>query len=231
MSVSSSTDTYYCDPDDVARFFEHYDEFLDEETDGSGNVTQEATSPSRSDVMESIKEWSAYIDRETRHGWRANRVEDETHDQKHLYYWLTGHPLNLMKRDLRPLDPEQGDKLEVWTGNQWEDWLTEGSYTQGRDGDYWLDAPVGQLWVYERAFISPHPKFRITYRYGRDHVPEDIKKACAKYVAQDLVHGDFYGTMVPGNNSAGNSDPSETARMWYQQAENAIDNYRELSWI
>lgn len=219
MSVRSDTTTYYCTVDDVANLFQQDDTF------------DATTNPTKSQVEESIAEWSAYIDRETRHAFRANQVHDETHDQKHLYYWLTGHPLNLLKRDLRPLDPAQGDKLEVWTGNYWEDWLTEGSYKEGRDEDFWLDAPVGQLWLYERAFISPHPKFRITYRYGKDFVPDDIERACAKYVAQDLIHSDFYGTMVPGNNNAANADPQESAKMWYSQAENIVANYEELSWI
>lgn len=221
MSVQSdyNDDTKYCTVDDVARYFEEYDTF------------DAGTDPTAGEVEESIADWSTYIDRETQHAFRENRVVDETHDQRHLYYWLTGHPLNLLKRDLRDLDHTKGDKLEVWTGNEWEEWLSDPVYTQGRDEDYWLDKPVGQLWVFERAFISPHPKFRLTYRYGKEFVPKDIRMACAKLVAQDLVHGDFYGTMVPGNNNSGNADPTEAAKMWYQQAHNTIDNYRELVWL
>lgn len=219
MSVRSDNTTLYCSADDVAGYFEQYDTF------------DTTTDPTQSEVEEMIREWSAYIDRETRHAWRPNVVEKETHDQDHIYYWLTGTPLNLLKRDLRPLDHSKGDRLEVWDGNKWEEWLSDPVYEEGRDKDYWLDAPVGQLWLYERAFISPHPKFRVTYRFGKDFVPKDIQKACAKYVAQDLVHGDFYGTMVPGNNNAANSDPKEAATMWYKQAENVIDNHRELGFI
>lgn len=238
MSVSMSTDEtdLYADPDeDLARFIrprdldptaedQIADEFRDPGEDDEG------TRPTRSEAIRHIEEASAEIDRITQQAWRPNRVEDETHDHRGLYYWLSGHPIQLMKKNIRPLDPEKGDKFEVYSGNQWDDWL-EGDFEFGRDGDFWIDGPNGLLWVYERAILRPHPKFRITYRYGYDHLPGDIRRAAAQMAAADIVEGDFYGTIVPGNNNADGSDPWTVAENWRERAEEVARRYRKVSFI
>ena len=240
MSVSQPDDEaeLYCTPSDVSRFIRPrdpdpsdpstpttVDDFRDE-SDPEGE-----THPTRSDVIKHIEGASTRMDRKTQQSWRANIVTEETHDHRGLYYWLSGHPLKLQKKNLRPLDPEKGDKLEVWTGNKWEDWLTKDSYEMGRDGDYWIDGPLGLLWVYERAILRPHPKFRITYRYGYDHVPADIREAVAKKAAADIISGDFGGTVVPGNNQGDNSDPSAVANQWRKEFDEVAQDYKKVSFV
>lgn len=230
MSVSHSDDPeLYCAPSDVARFIKpraHSDPNSPPPEDFT-----ESTTPTRDDVIKHIEGASARLERKTQQAWRANQVAGETHDHRGLYYWLSGHPVQLTKREIRPLDPEKGDKLEVWTGNKWEDWLAEGSYDQGRDGDFWIDGPLGILWVYERAILRPHPKFRLTYRYGYDHVPHDIREAVAKRAAADIITGDFYGTVVPGNNQGDNADPAHFAEVWRDDFKEVARDYKKLSFI
>lgn len=239
MSVSGVTDDkseLYCSPSDVARFIRP----REPNAEGTADVTAEefrdddhedgATTPSESDVIKSIEGASIRMERKTQQAWRANIVTDEVHDHKGLYYWLSGHPITLQKKNIRPLDPEKGDKLEVYTG-RWEDWLTEPGMESGRDGDYWIDGPNGLLWVYERAILRPHPKFRITYRYGYDMVPHDIREAVAKRAAADIITGDFYGTVVPGNQQGENADPSYFADVWREDFKEVARDYKKISFI
>lgn len=219
-----------CSTDDVARYIrprspiESPDQIFTDTFDAD-------TTPTADDVTRHIESASARFERITQQGWRSNRVVDETHDHFGLYYWLSGHPINLMKREIRPLDPDKGDKLEEWTGNVWRDWLSEGSYESGRDADYWLDAPVGLLWVYERAILRPHPKFRLTYRYGYEHVPHDVRDAVAMKAAADMATGDFGGLVTPGNNQGDSADPNASASYWKEEFLDVADSYKRLSWI
>lgn len=236
MSVRNEDTELYCSTRDVARFVKPRDpsatpdepwpdDFRDEDhADG-------ATEPSASEVERHIEAASAEIDRRTQQSWRANQVHDETHDHHGLYYWLSGHPIKLPKKNIRPLDPAQGDKLEVWNGNEWEEWLQRDSYTQGRDGDFWLDRPNGILWIYERAILRPHPKFRLTYRYGYEHVPADVRDAVAKRAAADIVTGDFGGMVVPGNNQGENADPISSAQEWKEDFKETCKRYKKISFV
>lgn len=238
MSVGHSTEEteLYCQPSDVARFIKPRDPTLSPDEDRPVDFRDEdsgqgATTPSRSQVIKHIEGASARIDRKTQQSWRANTVTHETHDHGGIYYWLSGHPVKLQKKNIRPIDPSKGDKIEVWTGNKWEDFAAKSSYTAGRDGDYWIDGPLGILWIYERAILRPHPKFRITYRYGYDQVPHDIREAVAKRAAADIASGDFYGTTVPGNNQGDNSDPSKVAEVWKEDFKEVCRDYKKLSWV
>lgn len=240
MSVSGTADDeteLYCSPDDVARFIKPReadvegtqelvaDEFRDP------SAPSGATNPTRSAVIKHIEGASVRLERKTQQAWRANQVTRETHDHSGVYYWLSGHPIELMKREVRPLDPQKGDKLEVFSGSEWEDFLQNENYDYGRDGDYWVDGPTGILWVYERAIIRPHPKFRVTYRYGYDMVPYDIREAVAKRAAADIITGDFYGTVVPGGNQSENADPMSFAEQWREDFQRVAADYKKVSFI
>jgi len=234
MSVSGEVEDksdLLCSPSDVARFIKPRDETADGTDSLLADEFGEDTMPTEKDVIKHIESATIRMERKTQQAWRANKVTKETHDHKGLYYWLSGHPIDMMKREIRPLDPEKGDVLEVWNGNRWEDWLTEGGYEYGRDADFWVDGPNGLLWVYERAILRPHPKFRVTYRYGYDMVPHDIRDAVAKRAAADIITGDFYGTIVPGSNQGDNADPAHFADVWREDFKEVASDYKKISFI
>lgn len=225
MSIrQDQTDTgKYCSQSDVERYIKPADPDTDAFTD--------ATAITADDVGKFIEKWSAKFTRRTGQSWGASQVVDETHDHDRLYYWLSGHPITVMKRNIiTPLDDAKGDKLEVWTGNEWEDWVSMSQYSEGRDEDYWVDGPTGIVFVYERAILRPHPKFRLSYRYGNteDYVPYDVRDAVAAATAADLISSDIYGVTVPGNNNADNTDPQAAADEWREQFENTRRDYTKV---
>lgn len=219
MSVQNDQTAEYCTPADVNRYLQ--------KPGGFDNTT----TPTEAEVVSFIEKWSARVDRRTGRSWRENRVVEETHDHDHLYYWLSGHPIRLMKRDIRPIDASKGDKIEVYTGNRWEDWAADDTRQQGRDADYWLDAPVGILYVYEWAILRPRPKFRITYRYGGEQIPADIRDAVAARTAADLIQSGFFQGNVPGNNQASNADPEQAAETWEEQFHEIVSDYKKVRFI
>jgi hypothetical protein len=241
MSVRQDTQTRYCSTADVARYLrgfpalEDTDDFLQE-----GDAAYEPSDPSISEVESFIQKWTSKFDRKTGQSFRANQILDETHDHNRLYYWLSGHPINVIKRNIiTPLDSSKGDKLEVWTGNKWEDWVAKDTRTEGREGDYWVDDAVGIIFIYERAILRPHPKFRVSYRYGgedsdgddiADYLPSDVRDAVAAGAASDILRTDVYGTGVPGNSDDGPS-PKEMADDYAEQFHDTVSDYKKLHFV
>lgn len=217
ISFATGDESYlYCEPADVARFFEQYDDFDD------------STNPTSSDVEELIWEQMEYIDRQTGHAWRPNTVVDEVRDLVNRYYWWAGVPVPLSKRDVREFDPDEGDKLEVWEGGYWDDWAE--SKTYGREEDYWMDKTSGILWLRDRYIFRRHPRMRLTYRYGNpDGATRSIRQATAKLVAADLLASDRYSMNVPGTD--GNIGEQSMMEKWQEDAQAIIDERNEVAYV
>lgn len=213
MSVQPNNTDKYCDPSDVARYFRTV-----EEEDGFNFDTN----PTESEVNEFILEASARIDRETGHAWRERKVVDEYHDLDSIYYYWAGQPIKLMKREIRtPLSSADGDKLEFWDGNQWEDWVSDSTMNEGRDEDYWFNDSDGVLYVYRRSwFWNRYKRIRVSYRYGASTVPKDIQQAAALFTAAALIETDIYGDLLPTGGDA--PSPSEVSQRLEERAEKLL---------
>jgi len=217
MRISYSSEGY-CDPNDVSRFFDKVDVF------------SSSTSPTRSEVNQLIIERSEYIDRQTDHAFRANQVLEELKDMEGPYYFDAGIPVALSKRDIRPLKASEGDALGVWNGNDYENWVESDEYAQGRDEDYWIDRGGGILYIRDRYVFNRHPQLRITYRYGTEETPQDVKMATAKLVASDLIEREQFT-----RNVSGTGDPpvpgGEATKRYREDAQRVIQRRKETSYV
>ena len=210
----------YCTVDDVASFFDKFDNGFDS-----------TTNPTADDVRLLIADASDYIDSYTNHAWRARRVTNEYKDLENNYRFDVGVPIQLQHRDIRsPLDESKGDKLEIWEGDGYEDWVSSSEYEQARDGDFWIEEPTGSLYIYRRyVFYNRKREIRLNYRYGKETVPGTIKMSAAKLTAADLMESDFYRVTVPGNEDA--PDSSQTAQSLREEVKERLDRYKELQLI
>jgi len=222
MSVQPNNTDAYCDASDVARYFRTL-----EDSDGFSFDTN----PSKAEVDEFILEATARVDRETGTAWRERQVVEEYHDLEGIYYYWAGTPIKLMKRKIRtPLDSAKGDKLEFWDGNQWEDWVTDSTMTEGRDGDYWFNDTTGMLYVYRRSWWwERYQSIRVTYRYGEDVIPKDIQQATALFTAAALIETDIYGDLLPTGGDA--PSPGEVSQRLEERAEKMLNRRKEVRTI
>lgn len=222
MSVQPNNEDRYCDPKHVARYFRTL-----EETDGFSFDTN----PTREDVKDIIIENSARVDRETGHSWRERQVKEEYHDLDGVYYFWAGTPIHLQKREIKtPLDDSKGDKIEVFDGNEWEEWVSDSSYTEGRgnNGDYWVNATDGVLYLYRRTwFFERYKSLRISYRYGADKIPRDIQQATAKLTAADLIRTDLFGDLLPAG-SQDSVNPNDAAKQLEEAAMKTLERRKEV---
>lgn len=221
MAVIPNNTDGYCEPSDVARYFRTLE----------GDGFDDTTNPTAQDVEDFIIENSARIDREIGHAFRERKVEEEYHDLEGLYYYWAGTPIFLQKREVRePFDASKGDKIEVFDGNEWEEWVGSDTYTEGRgnNGDYWLQATEGTLHIYRRSmWFEKYRGLRISYRYGAKKVPKDVQMACAKLTAADLFRTDLFGDLLPAG-SQNSVNPNEAASQLEEAAMKSLSRRNEV---
>jgi len=212
-----------------------------------GNSTSSplsATTPSSEEVYELISQAEQYIETRTRTAFRLKTVTEETHHWPMYQYrpqdWLDGLMIPLNHRMVRYveatdgskiLSSADGDKLEVFSGSDWDDWLT--TFTGGRSRIHALDPVRGVIFL--RSFYRLRVRFavRITYRYGFDTVPADIRRATALLTAAKLLETEDSVVEIPGGGDL-NIVPVETRSKRYQEeAEKIITKYMEpwITWI
>jgi len=158
------------------------------------------TYPTKDMVEGWINEVEDYVDHETNHAWRTKQVTEEFYDFDSPFGTLF-----LKHRGIKPLDSNEGDKLEVAsykTSGVWTDFLTEyqQSTTEDGSGDFYVNTADGII-----SFKNQFPDFgtcriRITYRYGSDDTDEEFKiisRATAFLVIADMALQNRFSNVAP----------------------------------
>ncbi|MBU1449111.1 hypothetical protein KKF45_04695, partial [Patescibacteria group bacterium] len=146
-----------------------------------------------------------------------------------------GNPVKLNYRELktvaasdgsRILDTASGDKLEVWNGSTFEDYLVTRS--AGRKASHYVDAQKGL--VYFRTFYKIYGRVavRVTYRIGISTPSNDVKRACALLVAAQLYSTEDYTVSIPGGGDLNVIPVADKATRYREEAHVILNRYREM---
>jgi len=185
------------------------------------------TVPNIIQVEKTIDRAEDRIDQRTGHAWREKTITEEVHDLPLLYTFGWGTPIFLQHRNIKTtikdrLDPDKGDKLEIWQG---ANGVFEDETLQ--DQNYELERVYGKLYI--RGFIFSilrKNRIRVTYRYGDAIVPSDIQDACIKLSCVDIIRSSF--RMDPLPMGAQGIDPQRSAKMWKEDADKIIRDREEV---
>ena len=203
----------YCTSNDVANFL-------------SVPIFGTTTTPTKTQVESLIEANEDYIDSETMHSWRETTISNETHHLEYPEYQLRdGASVFLEHRKVKTFSSSDGDKLEVWNGESWEDFLTEKE--EGRNKDFWVDYDMGIVFI--KTFPRTVPRnfaVRVTYRFGETSVPKQIKKCCILLTALDILQSEDRSILLPEGTS--NLSYQEKANRWEKQAMQIIASNKEL---
>lgn len=183
------------------------------------------TTPSDSFVETLIESAEDYIDQETGHSWRETTAT-EYKDIPNEYFYNTGIPIYLNHRKIRDLDTASGDKLEVWNGSEWEDYIT--NRTEGRNEDFWMDYEHGVLYLKHTTLQGRRKSVRITYRYGEDTIPGDIKEAARKLSAIELIVSDDRSANVSDSGAGNNITYDQRVSYWKSRIDKILSKRREI---
>jgi hypothetical protein len=145
------------------------------------------TKPTLVQVNKFIMQSEEFVDGMTYRAWRVRQRSNEYKDLRFNQRFMVrdGLKFKLDRGFIKELSSTDGDKLEVWNGSEWEDWLV--TKTEGRNKDFWLDYESGELFLRNFFFRSYKKIVRITYRYGETTIPLSINNCVAKLVAIKLL--------------------------------------------
>lgn len=208
--------SYYCLPTDVKRQLRLNQEF------------SASTNPTETEVYSFIEDAMTEIDTLTRRAWRTLTVSEERHDvpEKFVYEYGVGLKLKLGHRFVKDFDADEGDKIEVWNGQSWEDWVQ--TKTEGRANDYWVNNKDGYLHLFQRYWFHKKEAVRVTYRYGEGTVPKDIRKACTYLAAIEVLDSDDYSAMVNDTGSGSkNTMHKDRIDRWTRKAGALLSRYQD----
>lgn len=183
------------------------------------------TSPTKEEVDEMIIESEDDINRQTLNSWKSKTITKEYHTIKPAIHRYEGTQIFIDNRNITALSTGDGDKLEVFNGSEWEDYLV--SRTEGRTNDYWINLIDGIIWLktYPRILRRTND-VRLTYRFKEPSVPGDIKRACIRLTAISIIESDDKSILFPEGSS--NIPLTTKSEKWQERADKIIQNNREL---
>lgn len=200
----------YCTAEDVANFLQV-------------SAFDESSTPTETQVKALIVDNEDWIDTETMHSWKTKTVTKEYHhlDLESRFHYNEVQ-IHLRNRSIKTFDSGEDDKLEVWNGSSWEDYLT--SKTEGRASDFWVNYEDGII------FLKTSKKFRefsvrVTYRFG-DTIKRDIKKACIYLTAIDILNSDDRTNLLPEGTQ--NVSYDTKINKWQEKADKIIASNKEF---
>ena len=177
------------------------------------------------------------IDYQTQHAWREVTQTNEYHDfrPERINYGANRFPytsylnncIHLNHRAIRDFDTAEGDKMEVWDGSQWTDWLAAGSgKTEGRGNDFWVDYTSGVVYFTSSGPYVIIKAVRFTYRYGETSVPGDIRTAATYFCCAKLVMIDDYSELFP--DGMANIALESKREYWLKEYKSIVSKRMEL---
>ncbi len=191
------------------------------------------TDPNTSMINDYIMANEDEIDRLTGHTWLTDKQVIEVFTVAKLYDWGRGMPLFPRHRNIKDFSQAAGDKLEIWSGDEWA--LQD--VPAGDGGLIYFETIKGVAYVRGFLFtILRQSRFRITYRYGGDNetsvsetatIPRDIQKACKLMTCIDLLSTDFHMSQV-AYGGEGNVDKGNIMEKWQKEVDRIIWTHSEL---
>lgn len=226
-------DTYptYCTAQDVIDNIGMVDK------KGEPLIITESTRPRKSQVEKWIVQAEDFCDRQCRGSWRENIVKDKLIDRPVPWkgtrtggvgrnpFMLQestgqgiigkGHTFKLPHYNIRPIDPDKGDKIEMrGIGQEFTDITTDTS-------SYWLDHEGGRIFIRKWFMSSSSASLRITYRWGEDYVPQDISQLAILKASVKALQTDWFTRVLP-QGPGFEPNKSQTINEWQQEIKDIV---------
>lgn len=217
---TSTSSVTYCAVADVARV-------LNKATD----YFTASTIPSSSSVETFILEAEEQVDRDTQRAWRSRTVTNEYHDINKNTQWHPGQGIRikLNHRFIKSLSSGSGDKLEVWEGSGYIDFLT--NRTEGRGNDFWLDYENGVLYLRNYVYVFYANAIRITYRYGEETVPFNITQATAIHAGFLILNNEDSSFLLSETGETKNQPYDQRLSILQRRYKQILSNFAEVRTI
>ena len=219
--TTAVTDTSYCTSAQIFSFLQ-----LGTTSGYSGKTNFDSTTtPTKIQVEEWIVESEDEINQRTMNSWKTKTIENEYHTIKPPTIRYEGTKIFMQHRNITTFNSDAGDKIEVWNGSIFENYLD--TRNEGRNKDYWVNEVDGIL------FLRTYPRIirrtndvRLTYRFSEPTVKSDIRKACIRLTAITAIQSDDNSLLIPEGSQ--NIPLFEKTKIWQREADKIIQDNREI---
>lgn len=182
-----------------------------------------STTPTQAQIESLIEEAEDDVDFSTGHSWRATTVIEEYLNPISTYQYGTGIAFNLQNRSIRSIE-----KLQVWDGSTWEDWVI--TRTEGRSNDYWIDETNGVLYLVTLRSVFEQG-VKIDYTYGESTVPKDIEKVTILMAAIEILNSPEFSVVLFTEASQNNARNESKLEKWQRTVDNILFKHSEFKVI
>ena len=168
--------------------------------------------PSLDEVQDMINEAEEWINEscQTAFGDLFLQVTDELLDSHSDYMEQSVH---LNHANIMDFDNGEGDKLEVWTGSIWEDWIVTKS--EGRDADFFVDYSMGKVYFISSINRRDRRNIKATYRVNRSAtVPLPISYAASYLAGINILNSEYSTVAFPEGEGEELSTEQMINRWW-----------------
>lgn len=182
-------------------------------------IDHELRAEDSEEVEDIIASEENYVDRTCNHAWRE-RERTESKEKILPRDGYEGVAIYLDRESIREIK-----SLEISFGRNQVDYVTERD--QGRNsGNWWVEENQGIIYVRDVTFNRVEWA-TVTYTYGEDRVPRDIKRAVVLLSAAELLRGEGDTIVVP---EGGERVPiGAEADSYEEKAEKKLKNHKRFT--
>lgn len=187
------------------------------------NVFDGSSTPTKVQVETIINRKEDFIDARSGHAWRIKTITKEYLTPATRYKLGTGIRFKLRHRNITTL-ASGTDKLEVWDGTNWVDWVA--TRTQGRGNDFWANETEGAVYLNTRQIFED--SVRATYRYGESSVSGVVEEIATKLAAIDVLT--MYDPLTNFTEDGGtvNMSKEQKVNQWKEDVKNQMSEILEF---
>lgn len=187
----------------------------------------DAGAPNQAYVDDTIKFAEEELEHRVGHAWREVQVKNEIHDlpKPRQYQWGFGMVINLANRSIREWDVNKGDEIGIWDGIQYTNIL--GQFPNS--GVINLQPQFGEVGL--RGWFNTWFKFRkfkITYRYGDEEVPQWVKTTVKKIAGSEFLKKAW---TLDTFDVGGQITQKDTLKIWKEEIDEVVQRYQEFKLI
>jgi hypothetical protein len=169
----------------------------------------------------------------------TRRLTHPNHNTRAVVSYHDRFVIHLRNTRAKAFDKNKGDKLEVWDGNSFVDWMNDPSKSVTSDPsatlvnhDAWINLSRGSIHFLNSVPIWGDTVVKATYRIGGDAnypfgVPRQIKQATMRRVAVDMVPMERFQAMLPGGQKGALSIEQNIA-IWTTEMYEKMARYRRM---
>ena len=168
--------------------------------------------PTLEEVEDMINEAEEWINDNCQTAWGDLylQITDELQDLHSDYMEQSVH---LDHANVMDFSTGEGDKLEVWNGIEWVDWIV--NKTEGRNSDFFVDYKIGKIYFLSSVNRADRKNIRVTYRVNSGStVPLPISYAASYLAGINILNSEYATVAFPEGEGEELSSEQMINRWW-----------------